>query len=51
VSCAGADGVADNDGVLSCNRYRISSINTNQGEPRNTERSRWAVVFGLKYEF
>jgi hypothetical protein len=51
VSCAGADGIADNDGVLSCNRYRISSVNTNQTETRNTDRSRWTILLGLKYSF
>lgn len=51
VSCAGVDGVADNDGVLSCNRYRISSVNTTQTETPNVDRSRWTILLGLKYEF
>jgi outer membrane receptor protein involved in Fe transport len=51
VACAGADGIADNDGIASCNRYRITGINTNQTENRNTDKSRWAIQVGLKYEF
>lgn len=51
VACAGADGVADSDGLLSCNRYRISSVNTGQTETRNTDESRWFIQIGLKYEF
>lgn len=51
VACAGADGVADNDGALTCNRYRISGINANQTQTRNTDASRWFIQIGLKYEF
>jgi hypothetical protein len=51
VSCAGVDGVSDNDGVLTCNRYRISGVNQNQGQTRNTDASRWVIQIGLKYEF
>jgi outer membrane receptor protein involved in Fe transport len=51
VACAGADGVADNDGALTCNRYRISGVNTTQGETTNTDRSRWTVQLGLRYQF
>ena len=51
VSCAGATGLADNAGIASCNRYRISSVNTGQTENRSAEESRWAIQFGLKYEF
>lgn len=51
VACAGADGISDNDGVLSCNRYRISGVNTNQLQTRNTDRSRWTIMLGLKYSF
>jgi outer membrane receptor protein involved in Fe transport len=53
VSCAGADGVSDDDGVVTCNRYRITGA-TNQANitpGRNTEVSRWAVQIGLRYEF
>lgn len=53
VSCAGLDGAADNDGAVTCNRYRISSA-TNQSTiaaGRNTEASRWAIQVGLRYEF
>ena len=51
VSCAGADGISDNDGVLSCSRYRISGVNTTQNVTRNTDASRWFIQIGLKYEF
>jgi outer membrane receptor for ferrienterochelin and colicin len=51
VACAGADGVADNDGVLSCSRYRISGVNANQTQTRNADASRWRIQVGLKYEF
>lgn len=51
VSCAGADGVADNDGVVTCERYRISGVNTTQGITRNTDESRWVIQIGLRYEF
>jgi outer membrane receptor for ferrienterochelin and colicin len=62
VSCAGANGVSDNAGVLSCARYRISGVNTSLLTPasstgpaggviRNTDRSRWQIQIGLKYEF
>lgn len=51
VSCAGADGVADADGAVTCNRYRISGVNTNQTMTRNTEASRWAIQIGLRYQF
>lgn len=53
VTCAGADGIADNDGALTCNRYRISnasSILTNT-PILNLERSRWQITIGLRYEF
>ncbi len=62
VSCAGANGVSDNAGVLTCARYRISAANTSLLTPasatgpaggviRNTDRSRWQIQIGLKYEF
>lgn len=51
VVCAGADGISDNDGVLTCNRYRISGVNLNQTQTRNTDASRWVIQIGLKYEF
>ena len=62
VACAGANGVSDNAGVLSCARYRISGINTTLLNPasatgpaggvtRNSDRSRWQIQVGLKYEF
>lgn len=51
VSCAGADGVSDADGVVTCNRYRISGVNTTQTQTRNTEASRWAIQIGLRYQF
>ncbi len=51
VSCAGADGVADDDGIASCARYRISSVNTTQGRTRNTDLSRWTIQIGLRYQF
>jgi len=62
VTCAGANGVSDNAGVLTCARYRIASANSTLLNPesasgpagfvtRNTERSRWQVQVGLKYEF
>lgn len=51
VSCAGSNGLSDNAGVLSCARYRISGVNANQAQSRNTDLSRWTIQFGLKYEF
>jgi hypothetical protein len=62
VSCAGTNGVSDNAGVLTCARYRIASVNSTLLNPetasgpaggvvRNTERSRWQIQVGLKYEF
>jgi hypothetical protein len=62
VSCAGANGVSDNAGVLTCAKYRISGANSTLLNPesvngpgggvsRNTERSRWQIQIGLKYEF
>lgn len=62
VSCAGANGVSDNAGVLTCARYRISGANATLLNPesangpaggviRNTDRSRWQIQIGLKYEF
>ncbi|MBI1186557.1 MAG: hypothetical protein GC206_04385 [Alphaproteobacteria bacterium] len=51
VACAGADGVSDNDGVLSCNRYLISGVNTTQTMTRNLDESRWVIQIGLRYEF
>jgi hypothetical protein len=62
VSCAGANGVSDNAGVLTCTKYRISGANSTLLNPesvngpaggvlRNTERSRWQIQIGLKYEF
>jgi len=62
VSCAGTNGVSDNAGVLTCARYRIASANSTLLNPetasgpaggvvRNTERSRWQIQVGLKYEF
>lgn len=62
VSCAGANGVSDNIGVLTCARYRISGANSTLLNPasatgpaggvtRNTDRSRWQIQVGLKYEF
>jgi len=62
VSCAGANGVSDNAGVLTCARYRIASPNGTLLNPetasgpgggitRNTERSRWQIQVGLRYEF
>jgi outer membrane receptor for ferrienterochelin and colicin len=62
VACAGANGVSDNAGVLSCGRYRISGPNATLLNPassagpaggvtRNTDRSRWQIQVGLKYEF
>lgn len=52
-ACAGADGVADNDGAVTCNRYRISTAtnSANITTARNTEASRWAIQIGLRYEF
>ena len=52
-ACAGADGVADNDGAVTCNRYRISTAtnSANITTSRNTEASRWAIQIGLRYEF
>lgn len=53
VSCAGLDGVADNDGAVTCNRYLINSA-TDQATitpGRNTDISRWAIQIGLRYEF
>ncbi|MBL8538146.1 MAG: TonB-dependent receptor [Hyphomonadaceae bacterium] len=53
VACAGVDGVADNDGTVTCDRYRISGA-ANQATitpGRNTEASRWAIQVGLRYEF
>lgn len=62
VTCAGTNGVSDNAGVLTCARYRIASANATLLNPesatgpaggvtRNTERSRWQIQVGLKYEF
>jgi outer membrane receptor protein involved in Fe transport len=62
VSCAGANGVSDNAGVLSCSRYLITGANTALltpesangaagGVTRNADRSRWTIQIGLKYEF
>ena len=62
VSCAGANGLSDNAGVLTCSRYRISGANTSLltpesangpagGVTRNADRSRWTIQIGLKYEF
>jgi outer membrane receptor protein involved in Fe transport len=51
VSCAGADGVANNAGAVTCNRYRISGVNTSQGLSTNTEASRWVIQVGLRYQF
>lgn len=62
VSCAGTNGVSDNAGVLTCARYRVSGANTSLLTPasasgpaggvlRNTDRSRWQIQIGLKYEF
>lgn len=62
VSCAGTNGVSDNAGVLTCARYRISGANSTLLNPesatgpaggvtRNTDRSRWQIQIGLKYEF
>ena len=61
-TCAGANGVSDNAGVLTCAKYRISGANSTLLNPesvngpaggviRNTERSRWQIQIGLKYEF
>jgi hypothetical protein len=51
VTCAGTDGVSDDDGQVTCGRYRISGVNTNQSETRNTDASRWAIQVGLRYQF
>ncbi|TPW07169.1 MAG: OmpA family Oar-like outer membrane protein [Alphaproteobacteria bacterium] len=51
VACAAADGQSTSAGVLSCNRYRISGVNTTQTVTRNTDASRWFIQVGLKYEF
>lgn len=62
VSCAGSNGVSDNAGVLTCARYRIASANSTLLNPesttgpaggvtRNTERSRWQIQVGVRYEF
>jgi hypothetical protein len=48
--------------VLTCSRYRISGANATLLNPatangpaggvlRSTERSRWSIQIGLKYEF
>ncbi len=53
VSCAGQDGVADNDGIVTCQRYRISG-STNSPTvttSRNTDLSRWVIQVGLRYQF
>ena len=52
VQCAGSDGVADNDGIASCNRYLISNVNTSgANETLDSETSRWYIQVGLKYQF
>lgn len=51
VACAGADGIADNDGAVTCNRYRISGVAASPTVGRNPELSRWAMQIGLRYEF
>jgi hypothetical protein len=51
VSCAGADGSLSDAGAVTCDRYRISGVNTTQTYTRNTENSRWAIQVGLRYEF
>ncbi|MBI1252612.1 MAG: TonB-dependent receptor plug domain-containing protein [Alphaproteobacteria bacterium] len=52
VTCAGADGVADNDGQLTCQTYRITNANTTAtSETLDSETSRWYIQIGLKYEF
>lgn len=55
VACADAAGVANNAGAVTCNRYRISGVSdivaSNRLPTRNTDRSRWQVQVGLRYEF
>jgi hypothetical protein len=55
VACADATGVASNAGAVTCNRYRISAVNdpslTRLTPTRNTDRSRWQIQVGLRYEF
>jgi len=62
VTCAGANGVSDNAGVLTCAKYRIAGANSTLLNPesvngpaggvtRNADRSRWQIQIGLKYEF
>ncbi len=52
VACADlTGGTTATGGTVSCNTYRVSSINTTQTEQRNTDLSRWAIQIGLKYEF
>jgi len=52
VTCAGADGIADDDGQVSCQTYRISNANTTgYSETLDSETSRWYIQIGLKYQF
>lgn len=53
VLCAGANGLADNAGAVTCNRYRISNASTilTNTPALNLERSRWQITIGLRYEF
>jgi hypothetical protein len=58
VSCAGADGVADADGVATCETYRISAPNQdllrrdrNFGKAVNPSESLWFAQVSLRYRF
>lgn len=58
VSCAGVDGVADADGVATCETYRVSAPNTdllrrdrNFGKAVNPSESLWFAQVSLRYKF
>jgi hypothetical protein len=54
-TCATAAGLTVATGSTDCVRYRISTVSdilSNARTPtRNTDRSRWQVQVGLRYEF
>jgi Carboxypeptidase regulatory-like domain/TonB dependent receptor len=56
VTCADANGVSTTAAApITCARYRISGVNdpdpARLAASRNTDRSRWQIQVGLRYEF
>lgn len=53
VSCAGANGLANDLGAVTCEKYRISNASSilTAAETLNLDRSRWQITIGLRYEF